>query len=164
MSANQGLSAKVLQDMIQETYDKEHNRYETVYNTKQPGKSPSQISFDKTNEIFVTLATPLKAMRAKGMADAAANCFKDKWMDDAFPNPHQVEMCTEKANNKIMGEWLRKMTAVRESQRYKYQDCMVTAGNNIEEAVYCVRGYLTGIDADNVTLKAHMDTNGAKYL
>ena len=103
-------------------------------------------------------------MRAEGMQNAAQNCFKDKWMDEGFPNPHQVEMCTTKALNKNMGDWLRKMTNVRESNRYKYQDCMKDAHNNMEKAVFCVRGYISGIDEDNRVLVDHMKTNGAKYL
>ena len=64
------------------------NKYETEYNKDTPGKSPSDISFEKTNEIYAILATPLKNMRAQAMKEAAASCFKDKWMDDAMPNPH----------------------------------------------------------------------------
>lgn len=63
-SSDSNLSAKVLQDMIQAGYDAKYNRYETMYQTSQPGKSPSDISFEKTNEIYATLATPLKNMRA----------------------------------------------------------------------------------------------------
>ena len=79
--------------MIDEAYKKEFNKYDSVYNSEMPGKSPADISFEKTNEIYAMLATPLKNMRAKAMRETAANCFKDKWMDDAVPNPHQVEIC-----------------------------------------------------------------------
>ena len=71
--------------MIDDDWHKQTNTYQTVYNTKQPGKSPNDISNDKTNEIYSMLATPLKNMRYKVMKDAAANCFKDKWMDEAYP-------------------------------------------------------------------------------
>ena len=81
------LSAKVLQDMIDEDWRKENN-YETVYNTETPGKSPNDVSYDKINDIYSMLATPLKNMRAQAMKDTSANCFKDKWMDESFPNPH----------------------------------------------------------------------------
>ena len=49
MTADAKLSAKVLQDMIQADYEKKFDRYETIYNTEEPGKSPSDVSFEKTN-------------------------------------------------------------------------------------------------------------------
>ena len=59
-------------------------------------------------------------MRAAAMRDAAASCFKDKWMDDAVPNPHQVEMCRERMQNRHMGLFYRNLVELRESNRYKY--------------------------------------------
>ncbi len=164
MTADKNLSAKVLQDMIKDKYNKEFNHFESDYNGETPGKSPSEISFDKTNEIYSILATPLKNMRAAAMNDAVANCFKDKWMDDAMPNPHQVEMCRERMQNRHMGVFYRNLVNLRESNRYKYQDCVVDAGNNMEKAVFCVRDYLTGIDADNATLKATVEEKCSKYF
>ena len=88
------------------------------------------------------------------MKDAAASCFKGKWMDESMPNPHQVEACMERMKNKHMGVFYTNLVNLRESNRYKYQDCVVKAGNNIEDSIYCVRNYLTGIDADNAQLKS----------
>lgn len=73
-------------------------------------------------------------------------------MDDAYPNPHQIDICKEKVDNKQMGEFWRTLVNLRESNRYIYQDCVVEAGNDAKEAVLCIRNYLTRIDADNVTL------------
>ena len=164
MTADSKLTAKALQDMIQAEYSKEANKYETIYNSEEPGKSPSDVSFDKTNEIYAMLATPLKNMRLAAMREAAKNCFKDKWMDDAVPNPHQVEACIERTKNKHMGVFYTNLVNLRESNRYRYQDCLVSAGNNIEKSVFCVRDYLTGIDADNAKLKAIVEEKCSKYL
>lgn len=163
-SANQKLSAKTLQDMIEEQYKKENNQFDSVYNTETPGKSPSDISFEKSCEIYSTLATPLKNMRMQAMKETAASCFKEKWMDEAFPNPHQVEMCRERMQNKHMGHFYRNMVNLRESNKYRYQDCVKEASNNLEGAVLCVRNYITGIDADNATLKGLVEANSAKYF
>uniref|UniRef100_A0A7S3MM65 Uncharacterized protein n=1 Tax=Favella ehrenbergii TaxID=182087 RepID=A0A7S3MM65_9SPIT len=103
-------------------------------------------------------------MRHAAMKEAAASCFKDKWMDEAVPNPHQVNMCVEKVKNKHMGLFYRNLVNVRESNRYKYQDCILAAGNNMEKSVYCVRDYLKGIDADNATLKSIVEEKCSKYL
>ena len=73
-------------------------------------------------------------------------------MDDAYPNPHQIDICKEKVDNKQMGDFWRTLVNLRESNRYIYQDCVVEAGNDAKEAVLCIRNYLTRIDADNVTL------------
>lgn len=48
MATNNNLNAKVLQDMIDERYNAEFKRYESMYNTEMPGKSPSDVSNDKT--------------------------------------------------------------------------------------------------------------------
>ena len=114
------LSAKVLQDMIDDDWRKENNQYATMYNTEMPGKSPNDVSNDKLNEIYSMLATPLKNMRAQAMKDTAANCFKDKWMDESFPNPHQVDMCKTRMVNKHMGHFYRNLVDLRESSGYKY--------------------------------------------
>ena len=98
------------------------------------------------------------------MKDAAAGCFKEKWMDEAYPNPHQVEMCQTRMENRHMGHFLRNLVDLRESSNYKYQDCVVDAGNNLEKAVWCVRGYLMDIDSDNVLLKARVESESAKYF
>ena len=88
MTATQKLSSKVLQEMIDDRYNKEFERGESWYSSSTPGASPAQVSFQKTNEIYSTLATPLKNMRAQAMLDAASKCYRDKWMDDTMPNPH----------------------------------------------------------------------------
>ena len=135
--------------MINEQFKKEQDRYTTVYNSETLGKSPNEVSFEKSNEIYAILATPLKNMRYKAMKDAAKGCFKDKWMDEAVPNPHQVEMCRERMQNKHMGIFYRNLVSLRESNQFKYQDCVVAAGNNVEQAVMCIRGYIAGLDNDN---------------
>ena len=117
-----------------------------------PGKSASDISFDKTNEIYAMLATPLKNMRAQAMKDTAANCFKDKWMDDSVPNPHQVELCSKRMEHRHLGFFYQNLINMRESTKYRYMDCTKAAGNNLEKATVCIRDYLRGIDADNVAL------------
>ena len=73
-------------------------------------------------------------------------------------------MCTERMNNRHMGFFLKNLVNVRESTRYRYQDCIVDAGNNLDKAVLCVRDYLKGIDSDNETLKNLVETNCAKYF
>lgn len=116
--------------MVMEEFTKQ-DKLETTYNTDQPGKSPNQVSFEKTNEIYEMLATPLKNMKAKAMQEAAKNCFKDKWMDEAVPNPHQVEMCIEKTKNKHMGYFYRNLVNLRESNSYRFTDCQKEAGNDL---------------------------------
>ena len=79
------LSPQVLQEMVEEGYNKT-SKVSRMPNFK--GKTPSDHSFDKHNAAYVNLSVPLKNMKYQAMKDAAANCFKDKWMDEAYPNPH----------------------------------------------------------------------------
>ena len=103
-------------------------------------------------------------MRMAAMKEAASSCFKDKWMDDSMPNPHQVNMCIERVKNKHMGVFYQNLVNLRDSNRFRYQDCIVAAGNDIQASVFCVRDYLTGIDADNAKLKAIVEEKCSKYL
>ena len=66
--------------------------------------------------------------------------------------------------NKHMGVFSRNLVELRESNRFRYQDCIVEAGNNVEKNVMCVRNYLTGIDADNAKLKSIVEENCSKYF
>ena len=138
MANKEKLSAKVLQDMIDESYEKECHLYDSRFDKDYSGRSPSDISYDNQQEIYTTLATPLKNMQMAAMKDAAANCFKDKWMDEAFPNPHQVEMCRERMLNKHMGHFYRTLVNLRESSMYKNKDCVENSGNNMWQAVDCI--------------------------
>ena len=53
-----------------------------------------------------------------------------------------------------MGVFYRNLVNLRESNAYKLHDCMGDAGNNMEKAVYCIRDYISGMDADNLKLKS----------
>ena len=63
-----------------------------------------------------------------------------------------------------MGHFYRNMVDLRESSKYKYMDCMVAAGNNIQKSVHCIRGYLVDIDNDNAMLKARVEAQSSKYF
>ena len=102
-------------------------------------------------------------MRYQALKDAD-RCFKEKWMDESMPNPHQVDMCIERMKNKHMGIFYRNLVNLRESTRFRYQDCIVDAGNNPEKAVLCVRNYISGIDADNNKLKSIVEEKCPKYF
>ena len=84
-AASSKLSPQVLQEMVEEPYKK------SAQASRRPnhsGKTASDHSFDLHNAVYVNLSVPLKNMKYQAMKDAAANCFKDKWMDEAYPNPH----------------------------------------------------------------------------
>lgn len=49
--------------MIEAKYKAEHKRLESTFDVVTPGKSPADVSFEKTNEIYAILAEPLKKMR-----------------------------------------------------------------------------------------------------
>ena len=85
-------------------------------------------------------------MKARAMQNAAASCYKEKWMDDAYPNPHQIDMCKTRTENKQMGEFWRTLENERESNYFKYTDCLRAAGNSASDNVICIRNYLTGLD------------------
>ena len=66
--------------------------------------------------------------------------------------------------NRHMGTFYRNLVNLRESSKYRYGDCLVAAGNDIEKAALCIRGYLSNMDADNVTLTNIVEQNCSKYF
>ena len=72
-------------------------------------------------------------------------------------------MCREKMVNKHMGLFYSNLISLRESTRYRYQDCIVDAGNSMEGVVLCVRDYLSGVDKDNVQLKSLVEEKCSSY-
>ena len=66
--------------------------------------------------------------------------------------------------NRHMGVFYKNLVNLRESTKYRYADCLIEAGNNPEKAVLCIRGYLSGMDADNVTLTNIVEQNCGKYF
>ena len=54
--------------------------------------------------------------------------------------------------NRHMSVFYKNLVNLRESTKFRYTDCIVDAGNDIEKAIHCIRGYLSSMDADNATL------------
>lgn len=52
----------------------------------------------------------------------------------------------------------------RDSGRFRYQDCIVEANNNVEKAVYCVRDYIKAIKEDNDKMVDIFKKEYAKYM
>ena len=161
--ASQKLSAQVLQEMIDQEYKEKYHKLASTYGEEVQGKSPSDISVEKANEIYKTLATPLKNMRAAAIKDSLKNCYKDRWMDDADPNPHAVAACEERMKNRHMGVFYRNLVNLRDSTAFKYKDCLKAAENDVNASMLCIRDYLAGIDADNVTLTGIVESQCSKY-
>ena len=63
-----------------------------------------------------------------------------------------------------MGIFYRNLVNLRESNTYRLADCMNVAGNNMEKTVYCIRGYISGLDEDNQKLKIIVEEKCSQYL
>jgi hypothetical protein len=50
---------------------------------------------------------------------------------------------------KYMGKFNDKLHNIRDSNRFVYQECIVSASNNVDKALDCVKGYLSGMRNDN---------------
>jgi hypothetical protein len=52
----------------------------------------------------------------------------------------------------------------RDSARFKYQDCIMAANNNVERAVECVESYIQELNNDNFKISEEFKRDHAKYL
>ncbi|CDW79050.1 UNKNOWN [Stylonychia lemnae] len=149
------LSRQVLQQMIDQEYDELFNQNETIYNTQVQGQSYSQQSQRNIDELFTTtLSEPLKKMHASYLRSVAKNCYQEKHLDDHFPNLQQVELCRELERQKIMGKFEKYHALARDSSKFKYQDCIFAANNNLNRAIACIEEYVDNTKNDNNIIAA----------
>ena len=127
--------------------------------------SPADISQVKHEDLFIRLSKPLKNMQAAYLNDVAKNCYKEKYMDEAVPNFEQVDICHKEKYRKYFGTFEEKMTNIRDSNRFRFQDCTTAAENDIVKAVDCIREYNNGMDRDNNTIVSWFESQSkfAKY-
>ena len=87
-------------------------------------------------------------------------------MDEAFPNKEQVDICHKEKHIKYFGKFDEKLHNVRDSNVFRYQDCIVEAENDMFKAVDCIRGYNEGMERDNDTIVSWMQAQQkyAKYF
>ena len=162
--ASYKLSKEVLQEMLEDEYNKKFHKFETIYDRQVTGQSPADLSQKWMDDFYVRLSEPLKKMQAEYLSNSAKNCFKDRHVQDANTNLEQVLLCKENERNKIWSRFDTMYANHRDSGRFKFQDCIFEANNNVEEAVYCVRNYIQNIKEDNDKMVAIFSKEYAKYL
>ena len=147
--ASYRLSKEVLQEMLDEDYNKRFHQFETIYDRQVQGQSPADLSQKYMDEFFVRLSDPLKKMQADYLNAATKGCYKDRHMQEGNVNLEQINLCKETERAKIFGGFEKMYAAHRDSARFRFQDCIFDANNNVEKAVYCVRDYVKQIRDDN---------------
>lgn len=162
--ANYRLSKEVLQEMLDEEYKKKFHQFETIYDTQVKGSSPADASQKYIDEFFNKLSEPLKKMQADYLTAVSKGCYKEKHMSDSQPNMEQIALCKEQEHEKVFGRFERMYAAHRDSARFRFQDCIFDANNNVEKAVYCVRNYNRDILADNDKMTDLFKKDYAKYV
>ena len=161
--ANYKLSKEVLQEMLDDEYDKKFHKFETIYDKEVKGQSPADLSQKWIDDFFVRLSDPLKKMHIEYLTAATKNCYKDRHLSDTQPNYEQISQCKTNERTKVFGAFETMYVNHRDSGRFKFQDCIVDANNNVELAVYCVRDYIKNIKSDNDTMVDLFRRDFAKY-
>lgn len=92
---SQQFTSSVLQEMMNEDYNKLFHRYETVYDKNMHGSSPSDIGQQLTDDLYARMAGPLKNMQAAYLRDISTNCYKERHMSESFTNYEQIMLCKE---------------------------------------------------------------------
>ena len=149
--------------MLDNDYKTHMKKYDSFYETKRPGKSPADVSQDLHESLYNTLSAPLKKMQAAYLIDISKNCYAAKYMDNANPNAEQIEICRQEKKIVHLGKFEDKVENFRDSNRFRYQDCMNKAENNVAMAVGCIEGYNTGMERDNRTLETWFRGEYSKF-
>lgn len=106
--------------MLDQDYKTEMKRYSSAYDEVRTGNSPADISQIKHEQIFTTLAGPLKKIQAAYLMDVSKNCYAAKYMDDACPNAEQIKICRGEKRVQYLGKFEDKLENLRDSNRFKY--------------------------------------------
>ena len=162
--ASYRLSKEVLQEMLDDDYNRRFHQFETIYDRQVKGESPADLSQRWSDDLFTRLSEPLKKMQAEYLSTATRTCYKDKHLSDEQPNYEQILQCKETQRLKIWDGFEKILASHRDANRFKYQDCMFEANNNVEMAVYCVRDYVKGIKEDNDKIVTVFNKDYSKYL
>jgi len=93
-------------------------------------------------------------VQAAMLTEVTSSCYKARWMEESFTNWEQINLCKSEIYDKYFGKLNDALHKHRDSTKFKFQDCDVQAGNNVEKAVVCVRNYLQGMEQDNEKLLA----------
>ena len=158
------LSKEVLQEMLDDEYNKKFHQFETVYDRQVQGLSPADLSQKWMDDFFVRLSDPLKKMQAEYLTTATKSCYKDRHLQESNTNYEQILLCKETERTKIFGGFEKMYAAHRDSGRFRFQDCIFDANNNVEMAVYCVRDYVKGIKEDNDKMEVIFKKEFSKYV
>ena len=84
--ASYRLSKEVLQEMLDEEYNKQFHQFETIYDRHVKGQSPADLSQKWLDDLYIRLSDPLKKMQVDYLSAAAKNCYKEKHLSDSFTN------------------------------------------------------------------------------
>ena len=162
--ANYKLSKEILQEMLEDDYNKRYHQFETIYDRQVKGESPADLSQRWSDDLFVRLSEPLKKMQIEYLTSATKNCYKEKHLpEQGFTNYEQILQCKENERQKVFGSFENMYSKHRDSSRFKFQDCIWDANNNVEKAVYCVRDYVKQIKDDNDKIVENFKKDFAKY-
>ena len=149
--------------MIDADYNKKYHQFETIYDREVQGKSPADLSQKWIDDFYVRLSDPLKKMQIDYLNNATKKCYQEKHLSDSAPNYEQILVCKEAERNKVFSKFETMMVNHRDSTRFRFQDCIFDANNNVEKAVLCVRGYIKGIQQDNDKMVEQFKKDYAKY-
>ena len=150
--------------MLEDDYNKKFHQFETIYDRQVTGKSPADLSQKWMDDFFNRISEPLKKMQSEYLTSATKNCYKERHLQNGNTNYEQIVDCKEKEHRRIFGAFESMYAAHRDSGRFKFQDCIVEADNNVEKAVHCVRGYVTHIKEDNERMIDIFRKDYAKYV
>ena len=69
-------------------------------------------------------------------------------MSETFSNEEQINLCKQEVHDKHFGKLEAMQSGLRDSSRFRFQDCENEAGNNVVKFVMCIREYKSAVQSD----------------
>ena len=141
---------KFFQGMIDKEYKLNLHRFESHQdNHTSDGITPADMCQEAIDELHITLGPPLKKMQNAYLKNATDKCYKDQHMGEDFPNYPQIRICKDTEKERVFGPYDDTLASTRDSTRFRYQDCIVGANNDMQKSLFCVQNYIAAIRRDN---------------
>jgi len=153
----------VLADMLKQETEVP---YATYYNsgTFKDSMSIAEQAQANQDEIYSTLASPLKKVQQAYLRETVKTCYPEKHMAPDFTNAEQIKLCHARLHDQHFGPFKTHLENVRNSTMFRYQDCEIAAGNSVEKTVVCLNKLISQSLTDNAAIASRFAADYAQYM
>ena len=157
-------SKSVLGDMLAQDSGKQD--FATYHNDGdfRESASPNEQAQKYADQIYTTLAAPLKKVQQAYLRDVVKNCYAEKHMDPTFTNSEQIELCRSQMHANHWQKFATTVENARDSTAFRFTDCMAEVGNSLEGNIKCINQFVSDSKADHDVIVAKFNADYADFV